>query len=134
MKSRALAILVAMTLCSCATLGEGDRQILLRQKVSASLLQKMHRSESLTLNEIVELSKKNVPPPVIVRYIDGTLEEYQLKTEDVLNLRRAGVNNAVIDYLLSTAGASADPMIDRDPFWWDRSYRQPIIIHRHRRR
>jgi len=133
MKRSVLAILFSMTLCGCATFGTQDRQVLLQQKVSASLYEKMLRNQSLTLGEIVELSRKNVPSPVIVRYVDGTLEEYPLKTEDVIRLRREGVTNEVIDYLLTTPSLTVDQAFVRDRYWWDRTYR-PILVYPRRGR
>ena len=113
---------------------ERDRLVLQRQKVPAPLYAKMLRHHPLELGEIVELSRKNVPPNTIVRYIDTTLAEYQLKTEDVVQLRRAGVSSDVIDYLLTTPGLNANRVQPYDPFWMDRAYRPIVIHHYHRRR
>lgn len=128
------ALILATLLTGCATISEKDRLVLQRQNVPAPLYARMLRHQPLELGEIVELSRRNVPPVIIVRYIDGTLAEYQLKTEDVVQLQRAGVSSEVIDYLLTTPGLNADRGQPYDPFWMGRTYRPIVIHHYHRRR
>jgi hypothetical protein len=131
-----LAVALAATLfAGCATLSTSERQLLERHRVSATLSQKMAQLRPLTLAEIVELSARKVPPDFIIRYVDESLADYQLTTEEVLRLRRSGVNDGVIDFLLTTPQRAADAlMVRRDPFWPSSYYRQPIIIHHHHRR
>lgn len=114
-------------------MSEKDRLVLQEQSVPIPLVARMQRHQPLDLADIVTLSRRNVPPALIVRYLEGTVAEYSLRTEDVLQLRRAGVSPIVIDYLLSTPGLSAAQLQPYDPFWWDRASR-PIIIHHHHRR
>jgi len=132
--ARSIALVLASLLTGCTTLSEKDRRVLQQQNVPAPLYARMLRHQPLELDEIVELSRKNVPPNTIVRYIDTTFAEYQLKTEDVMQLRRAGVRPEVIDYLLTTPALNADRVQPYDPFWMDRTYRPIIIHHYHRRR
>jgi hypothetical protein len=132
--ARGIALVLTALLTGCATLSEKDRRVLQQQNVPAPLYARMLRHQPLALGEIVELSRKNVPPNTIVRYIDTTLAEYQLKTEDVVQLRRAGVSAEVIDYLLTTPGLNANRVPSYDPFWMDRTYRPIVIHHYHRRR
>lgn len=115
-------------------MSEKDRLVLQAQSVPAPLLARMQRHQPLDLSEIVELSRRNVPPTLIVRYIENTVAEYSLRTEDVLQLRCAGVSPFVIDYLLSTPALSAAQLHNYDPFWWDRASHPIVIHHYHRRR
>jgi hypothetical protein len=140
MSSRAhilpLAIALAATLfAGCATLNNSERQLLENHRVPAPLSQKMVHRRPLTLADISELSARHVPPAFIIRYVDDSLAEYQLTTDEVLRLRRSGVSHEVIDFLLTTPQRAADALLlRRDPFWPSPYYRQPIIIHHHHKR
>ena len=124
--------LTATFLASCVTLNQSERQILEKHRVDPLVCQKMLQGRPLTLADISELSTRKVPTAFIVRYVDDSLAEYQLTTEEVLRLRRSGVSHEVIDFLLTTPQRAADALLlRRDPFW-PSAYRQPIIIHHHR--
>jgi hypothetical protein len=62
----------------------------------------MLHQEPVDLADIVELSHGGLPPPFIIHYLRDTYFVYHLQTEDVLQLRKAGVSKDVIDYLLAT--------------------------------
>jgi hypothetical protein len=127
--------LAATLFAGCLSLGNSERQLLESHRVPLPLSQKMVHRRPLTLADITELSARHVPPPFIIRYVDNSLAEYQLTTDEVLRLRRSGVSHEVIDFLLTTPQRSAEAlMVRRDPFWPSSSYRQPIIIHHHHKR
>lgn len=115
----------------CATIKEQDRQVLIEHKVSGPLYEKMVHREVLTLSEIAQLSARKVPPNFIIQYVDSSLAEYQLTTQDVLVLRGVGVNEKVIDYLLTTAPRE-QVIVHRYPYW--PQYTRTVIIHRDRKR
>jgi len=123
-----LAILLCCLAAGCETMTPQDRLVLEQRRVSGPLYQKMMREEPLALGEIVELSKKKVPPPVIIRYVDNSLGEYRLTTEDVIRLRRAGVSTQIIDFLLATPGAAPDPYMNYPSNW--RDYPYPLVYVR----
>ena len=104
--------------------------MLQERRVSGTLYEKMLHREPLTLPEIGELSARHVPPGFIIRYVDDSLAEYQLTTDDVLRLKRAGVSHEVIDFLLTTQRGS-DAVFDYGPYW-PATYYRPVIIHHHR--
>src|SRR5438128_9405252 len=93
----------AFLLCGCADLSRYDRSVLEQHRVSPALYEKMTHRDPLTLEDIVELSKRGLPASFIVHYLHSTSQVYQLTTDDVLQLKRAGVANEVIDYLLPTS-------------------------------
>ena len=97
-----LAALCALAVCSCATLPHRDRSLLLSHGVGASLYEKMLHEEPITLPEIVDLSRHRLPAPFVIDYLASTYYVYNLNSDDVLQLKRAGVAREVIDYLLST--------------------------------
>jgi hypothetical protein len=127
------AFALIASLAGCATLTERDRQILHNRRIPTPLYEKMLRNRPLVLAEIVELSRKNVPPELIVRYLDDTFAAYPLRTEDVLWLRRAGVRDEVIDYLLRTPTLRLEEELATERLW-PPLYYPPVIIHRHDRR
>ena len=102
---KSLPILVAMcavVFCSCATLPQRDRGRLLGHGVGGALYEKMLHEEPVSLAEIVDLSRRRLPAPFIIDYLASTYYVYDLKSDDVLELKRAGVSRDVIDYMLST--------------------------------
>jgi len=125
-----LAVIGLGLLTGCVAISEPDRRVLREHRVPGPLYQKMLHREPLSLVEIAELSASSVPPAFIIRYVDESLAEYQLTTDEVLRLRRAGVSHEVIDFLLTTPQRSPRAGLDYDPFWNARVY-QPVIIHRH---
>ena len=127
----AIAALAFALLAGCATIPEQDRQVLQAHRIPAPLYEKMLHREALALSEIAQLSARRVPPEFIIRYIDASLAEYQLTTDDVLVLRGVGVSDKVIDFLLTTTPGQ-QVVVNRYPYW-PPSYTRTVIIHRHRR-
>ena len=125
------ALMMAL-LTGCVTITQQDRQVLLDRKVPSPLYEKMLHREVLELSEIAQLSARRVPPEFIIRYIDNSLAEYHLTTDDVLVLRSVGVNDKVIDFLLSTA--SGQPIVVNRYPYWPPTYTRTVIIHHHHRR
>ena len=123
----ALTAALAALLAGCASLSEKDRLTLRDHRVPAPLYEKMARREALTLAEIADLSARKVSPAFIVRYVDESLAEYLLTTEEILQLRRDGVSNEVIDFLISTPQRNAQ-LPGYSPYW-PAPYSRPIIIH-----
>ena len=99
---RFLPVLFVLILAGCETLDRGDQSILRQHRVSNTVYDKMLHNERLALPDIVELSRKGLPDPFILRYLRSTYAVYQLTTADVSQLTRAGVSRGVIDYLLAT--------------------------------
>jgi hypothetical protein len=142
MRYSVLLFVLCCLLPGCATLNQSDRDLLRKHRVSAELYARMLHRESLSLADVLELSEKRVPVPFVVRYLRSTVAVYRLSSDDVVQLRRAGVNAQIIDYMLATPSLYA-PMHDPfwyapDPFWWGYS---PIIVrhghhhhHHHRHR
>jgi hypothetical protein len=124
------ALLATALFTGCATISPQDRQLLQDHKIPAPLYEKMLHREGLALPEIAQLSARRVPPEFIIRYIDHSLAEYQLTTDDVLVLRSAGVSNKVIDYLLTIA-PKEQVVVNRYPYW--PNYTRTVIIDRHHR-
>ncbi len=98
-----VAVFCALSLGGCA-LDSRDRSFLLAHGVGGSLYQKMLHGEPLEIPDIIELSHHGLPPRFIIHYLEDTYFVYNLKTSDVMGLKKAGVSPEVIDYLLATPG------------------------------
>jgi hypothetical protein len=124
-----------LLLGGCATLSESERAVLQRQKVPPSLQERMDQGRSLEIADVIELSRRGVPPDFIVRYLRGTGRVYSLNSLDVVKLREAGVRPGVIDFMLSTPGLYApryvEPWWGYEPYYY---YHRPIIVVRDRGR
>lgn len=123
-----LLILIGFLAAGCETLSQKDASILRDHNVPAPLQQKMVRHDSLPPVDVVELSRRHVPAPLIVNYLESTGTVYALKTRDVLALRRDGVSEEVLDFMLQTPSYSA-PVPFADPYFF---YGPPVVIVRHR--
>ena len=70
-----------------------------RAGVPAPLYDKMVRGESLSIGDVVTLSKDGVGDAVIVRYIREQGTVYRLKRGDFAQLHAGGVSQSVIDFM-----------------------------------
>ena len=56
----------------------------------------------ITEDEIVQMSTEGMPPPEIIKKIKASLTVYSLEARDVIRLHEEGVQDPVIDYMLTT--------------------------------
>jgi hypothetical protein len=104
----ALAI-TAVFLAGCAALSDNEKMMLSQRGVSQSLVDRMSHREPLDLDDVILLSRRNVPSSFVVRYIRSTSAVYQLNSSDVTRLRKAGVDRRVVDYMLATPRLAWEP-------------------------
>ena len=132
--NRLLPLLVAsaLVLTGCATLNDRDRVVLQQQGVAGPVYEKMLHHEPLSLDDIIYLSQRGVPGPYIVYYLRPTYAVYKLTTGDVVRLRKTGVSEGVIRYLVATVpmfSPQSQPLLYQDdPFISDD--RPPDMLHR----
>jgi surface antigen len=83
-----------------ASLDEQDRQIM--EQRSPRTVDRMDRSEPLTINDIIKLSQGGVSDDTIVKYIQKTRTTYNLSQSQIDRLKREGVSQRVINYMIDT--------------------------------
>jgi len=124
-------LLLTLAFAGCATLHHRDRDLLDSRGVSGPVYDKMMHHEPLTLDDIMELSRKGVPGPFIVHYLRPTYVVYKLSAGDAMRLRQAGVDDGFIRYLLATPSMYSPGSVpvwyendphSSDPYWENRRY------------
>jgi len=124
--SRLLGLLVVpflLAACGLSDQQKADYAAVQRSGVSSATYDKMLHGDSLSLSDIENLAQAHVNNAVILRYIRDQGTIYTLNSSDVIALRKAGVDQSVIDYMLQTARVYAtDPYFSPypygDPFWY----------------
>ena len=102
MKHIVLFIAAVLLLVGCAGISRKERQALENQNVSPVVTQKMSRGDYLQLEDIIELSRQGVDSQTIIRYLSSTRAVYALDKEGLAQLRKGGVQQDVVDFLLET--------------------------------
>ena len=77
-----------------------QREILARQ--SPATLQRVDQGQPLGLADIKALAKAGVSDEVIISQIRSSYTVYHLSTAEILDLKDAGVNEKVIDFMINT--------------------------------
>jgi hypothetical protein len=122
--SRLLALLVVpLVLAACGPTAQqqADYTAVERSGVSPATYDKMVHGDPLSLSDIEDLSRAHVNDGVILRYIRDQGTIYTLNSSDVTNLRRAGVSQSVVDYMLQSSREYYDYPPVYDPWygpWW----------------
>ena len=98
-----LLLLIPILLAGCQTVNQQDRAVLRAHNVPMDVYDKMLYGDPLSVDDVIVLSQRAVPPGLITHYMDETDTAYRLRKADVQHLRAAGVNEEVISYMLSTA-------------------------------
>ncbi|MFC1490000.1 hypothetical protein ACFL6K_02195 [Candidatus Latescibacterota bacterium] len=62
----------------------------------------MYNERAISLEEVIDLSKAEVGPDVIISHIDATNTIFKLTSEDIIMLKEEGVDDDVIEHILET--------------------------------
>jgi len=95
-------ICAVVFLQGCAAINRAEQKTLVQHNVSPVVSDRMVRGDVLTLSDIIELSRKEVPPRLIVSYLYSTHAVYTLDKQALARLNQGKVSKEVIDYLLET--------------------------------
>jgi len=87
-----------VTLAGCASNGVQEPQI---QRISPEELERIVPKPvpNLSLEELVNLSRQNVPADEIIKKIQASNSQYDLSPSQVIDLGKQGVDPKVLDYI-----------------------------------
>ena len=117
---RFYSIAVACTvvfLAGCAAINRAEQKTLVQHNVSPVVCDRMVQGEILTLSDIIELSRRDVAPQLIVHYLYSTRAVYVLDKQALARLNQARVSKDVVDYLLETPSLFA-PRFYPAPYYY----------------
>jgi hypothetical protein len=95
-------LLIVSLFAGCETINKQDREVLKAHEVPPDVYDKMLYGDPLSLGDVITLSQREVPPGLIIHYMQELDLVYYLRKPDVTHLRSAGVDESVISYMLST--------------------------------
>jgi hypothetical protein len=106
--SRLLILLVPLLLAACGLSDQqkADYARVQASGVSSAIYDKMVHGDDLSLYDIKALSHAGVSDGVILRYLRDRHTIYNLNSDDVAGLRKAGVSQSIVDYMLQTPQVS----------------------------
>lgn len=81
-------------------LEQEDRDRLQRQ--SPRTLNKIDNGEHLSVSDVKKMSKAGLSDTVIIDQIKATHSIFYLSTADIIDLKKSGVSQKVIDYMIQT--------------------------------
>ena len=70
---------------------------------SPGLSQKLINNEPLNVQDVINLSKQNIPPEQIIRYLKESDSQFTLTKQDCKTLCRKGVEDSVVKYMSNGA-------------------------------
>ena len=83
-----------------AALDEQDRKVM--ERSSPRTVDRMDRSEPLTINDVIKLSQGGVSDDTIIKYMRDSNSAYTLSQAQIRRLKDAGVSQRVIDYMIDS--------------------------------
>ncbi|MBF8263583.1 MAG: hypothetical protein HW387_1248 [Parachlamydiales bacterium] len=84
-----------------AALDEQDRKVM--ERTSPRTVERMDRSEPLTVNDVIKLSQGGVSDETIIRYMQQTGTTYNLSQAQIRRLQDAGVSQRVVNYMIDSS-------------------------------
>lgn len=83
-----------------AALDSSDRSAL--EKESPRTLHKIDKGEPLTVTDVKKMSRAGLSDDVIISQIDATHSTFYLSTADIVDLKKSGVSQRVINHMIQT--------------------------------
>jgi len=83
-----------------AALDESDRRSLDRE--SPRTTRKIDRGEELSVDDVKKMSKAGLSDQVIISQIDATKSTFSLSSADIIDLKKSGVSQKVINHMIQT--------------------------------
>ena len=92
----------------------------------------MRRPVPLSLAEIISMTKAGLWDEDIIRRIDSTGTVFRLGADDVVRLRKEGVSDRVINYMMETYTRAVAAEQRRQDYYFYGGYSYGPDWHRHR--
>lgn len=83
-----------------AALDASDRKAL--DQESPSTTRKIDRGEPLSTSDVKKMTKAGLSDDVIISQIDATKSVFRLSSADIIDLKKAGVSQRVINHMIQT--------------------------------
>ncbi len=143
--SRLIVLILPLFLAACGLSPQqkADYARVQSSGVSSAVYDKMVHGDDLSLYDIKALSRAGVGDGVILRYLRNQGTVYVLSSDDVTGLRKAGVSQSIVDFMLATPrnyGYGYPPVtigIGYGPYWgnpyWGGPYWGPYYGYPYRR-
>jgi hypothetical protein len=143
MKLSHLLILIVpffLAACELSPQQKSDYARVQSSGVSSAVYDKMVHGDDLSLYDIKALSRAGVSDGIILRYLRDQGTTYYLNSEDVSGLRKAGVSQSIVDYMLQTPQSNGPYVypaigigVGYGPYWggpiWGGPYPYPYGYH-----
>jgi hypothetical protein len=99
-----LLVPLLFTACGLSPQQKADYASVQASGVSSAVYDKMMHGDPLSLYDIKALARAHVSDGVVLRYLRDQGTVYYLNSDDVASLRKAGVSQSIVDYMLQTPG------------------------------
>ncbi len=83
-----------------ASLDSEDREVM--EKNSPDTVERIDHRQQLSIDDIKKMSENGLSDNVIIGQIQATNSVYYLSTNQIIDLKNAGVSQRVIDYMVQT--------------------------------
>ncbi len=111
-----------LTACGLSPQQKADYASVQQSGVSSAVYDKMTHGDDLSLYDIKALTRARVSDGVILRYLRDRGTVYNLNSDDVASLRKAGVSQSIVDYILQTSRIYGGGYYPYGPYWGDPYY------------
>lgn len=114
MLCRLIPLACAIALTACTTFTDSELATIRAQRVTPTVYSKLSRGLPLNPADVIELERRGVADPLIIRQIEDHGVASLIERADVKRMRSAGVSAAVIDALLWESDDFARRYVARD--------------------
>ena len=128
-----MALAAVCAFSGCASLSGPEVNALRAGGVPDALVLKLEREGILSPNELIELHRRRVPVPLVVRHLDRVGIDYVLDRDDVRKLEAAKVPDEVVlaarraSSRFQRSYLSGPAYIVGDPFFYDPFFISPRV-------
>ena len=82
------------------TLDEHDRAVM--EQKSPNTLRRIDNGEQLSVQDVKNMSRNGLKDDTIINQIKATNSTYRLTADQIIDLKKSGVSQRVIDYMIQT--------------------------------